>query len=661
MEVATLELRSSNRNLSEGIYKRLFSESYSSETATQVEGIDEEKRTATLSFGTEKPALRWYGYEILDMTQKAMDLQRVQKKSLNLLFNHSRNQPIGRVLEAWVDESRKKAYAIVRFSRNALAEQVFQDIKDDNLSTVSFSYRYRNMVLAEDNGEIPTYRVTEYEVLELSIETVPEDPDVGVGRSVLGTDFTDIRTAFEGSKGKEKAMEPQVDMRRMREELQKEVQAIFELGRRTGFMQEAEKAIADGLSIGQFKDMVLERMEQRGKPIAQASQERELELDNKDKQSFSFARLILGLSDRSSFDKVAPFEHEVLTQYAKRNNLDFKTARKVTIPGEITTARGFGWNEGSRLSSDSGSGGKMIQKDVLLDSIIDMLQAQTFSNQVGCNFLTGLSSNLSYPKQTTDLDFQWLGPAEEAGESDAAYGEVFMSPKTIGVKTFVTTDLLVQTGQVAEKKVRELITRKMSFGLDYTLINGVKDDKTPLGILANDDIDKVELGATGGEITWDKVVEMETRVHSRDYMGASSYYLMNSLVQGKLKTTQMGENMDFIYGKDGRVNGYPAFVNNHVPANLTKGSGANLSAMVFGDFSTINIGIWSKMEIFVNPYRHDRKIFLSLYNMADFGYEYPEALSKMVDIKAGDFGGRNAPAPRNAGGNGNVRRRERES
>jgi Phage capsid family len=40
-----------------------------------------------------------------------------------------------------------------------------------------------------------------------------------------------------------------------------------------------------------------------------------------------------------------------------------------------------------------------------------------------------------------------------------------------------------------------------------------------------------------------------------------------------------------------------------VPNNLVKGtSGAVCSAMIFGDFSEVLIGIWSALDILVNPF-----------------------------------------------------------
>ncbi|MDE8343967.1 MAG: phage major capsid protein, partial [Acidocella sp.] len=41
---------------------------------------------------------------------------------------------------------------------------------------------------------------------------------------------------------------------------------------------------------------------------------------------------------------------------------------------------------------------------------------------------------------------------------------------------------------------------------------------------------------------------------------------------------------------------------NQVPSNLTKGTGTNLSAVIFGNWSDLIIGEWGVLEILPNPY-----------------------------------------------------------
>ena len=43
-------------------------------------------------------------------------------------------------------------------------------------------------------------------------------------------------------------------------------------------------------------------------------------------------------------------------------------------------------------------------------------------------------------------------------------------------------------------------------------------------------------------------------------------------------------------------------VSNNVPSNLTKGTGSNLSAVIYGNFADLLIGLYGTLEIIVDPY-----------------------------------------------------------
>ena len=43
-------------------------------------------------------------------------------------------------------------------------------------------------------------------------------------------------------------------------------------------------------------------------------------------------------------------------------------------------------------------------------------------------------------------------------------------------------------------------------------------------------------------------------------------------------------------------------VSNNVPSNLTKGSGSNLSAVIYGNFADLLIRLYGTLEIIVDPY-----------------------------------------------------------
>lgn len=142
------------------------------------EAINETERTVQVSFASEVPYLRWFGYEIIDTA--TMDLSRLNN-SAQLLFNHDWDCYIGVVEKAWVEN--KVGYAIVRFDTHEKAEQIFNSVKSGIIKNMSFGYEITDaweVLNLLDDGE-DSYKVSTIP-FEISFVTVPADPSIGYGR-----------------------------------------------------------------------------------------------------------------------------------------------------------------------------------------------------------------------------------------------------------------------------------------------------------------------------------------------------------------------------------------------------------------------------------------------------------------------------------------------
>ncbi len=143
--------------------------------------LNDEERTLEFPFSSEKPVERYFGNEILSHDQAHVNLERLNSAA-PLLFNHNPDLVIGVVEKAWVASDRR-AMAKVRFSKNAKAQEVYQDVKDGILKNVSFGYQINEMDLVKknDNG-INDYKATDWMGYEVSVVSIPADFSVGIGR-----------------------------------------------------------------------------------------------------------------------------------------------------------------------------------------------------------------------------------------------------------------------------------------------------------------------------------------------------------------------------------------------------------------------------------------------------------------------------------------------
>lgn len=144
------------------------------------------ERKFELSFSSEEPYNRGWCIEILDHAPGACDLTRLNDIGV-LLFNHHRDDVLGRIERAWIDGAR--GYAIVAFDDDADAEVIYKKVKSGTLKGVSVGYRIEaieevmpNAVSADGRFKGPCDVARKWSPFEISIVSVPADPTVGVGR-----------------------------------------------------------------------------------------------------------------------------------------------------------------------------------------------------------------------------------------------------------------------------------------------------------------------------------------------------------------------------------------------------------------------------------------------------------------------------------------------
>lgn len=157
-------------------------------------------RRRVISFSSETPYRRYFGMEILDHSEGAVDLSRLNETGV-LLFNHDVDQVLGKVIRAWVENNR--GMAEVEFDTDADAEKIFGKVKSGTLKTTSVRYSVDSWeevragaTSADGRFAGPCQVARKWTPLEVSIVSVPADATVGVGRSDADQEPPDL-SAYE--------------------------------------------------------------------------------------------------------------------------------------------------------------------------------------------------------------------------------------------------------------------------------------------------------------------------------------------------------------------------------------------------------------------------------------------------------------------------------
>ena len=580
--------------------------------------IMEDQRRATLAFSSEMSVDRGWGVEILDHSPGSIDMEFIGSGRAPLLVDHEMADQVG-VVEQISLGSDRVARAVVRFGRSARAEEIWQDVKDGIRSNVSVGYVINEMVSDGKQGDREIFRATSWMPLEISIVSIPADTSVGVGRALEVAEPKII--VKETPK-----MSDDVSVKAERDR----VSSILELASRHNQREFGESAIRDGASIEQFRGALLDKV--ASKPL---NVDHEVGLSDKEVRSFSFVRAIKALSnpqDRRAQEDAA-FEFEVSEAAAKKEG---RTSRGLLIPVDVL----YGKRDlTTSTASGTAKAGNLVATDLLAASFIDVLRNKMVLNTLGAQFLTGLNGNVAIPRKTSASSAYWVAENSAPTESTnaPAFDQVTMSPKTLGAYVDISRRLMLQSSLDIENLVRNDLATSIAVAMDGAAVAGSGSNK-PTGVLNTSGIGSVTLGTNGAAPTWAMVVNLVKEVETDNALTGSAAFLTNGQVKAKLSTTSRqssGVEGNFILGPDmANLYGFPIYVSQQVPSNLTKGSGSSLSAMLFGVWSDLLIGQWSGIDILVDQYSGSNAgtVRVVAFHDCDFAVRHPESFAECNEI-----------------------------
>ena len=542
--------------------------------------VDEAARTVQMAFASEAPYERYWGIEILDCSRASVDTSRLQSGA-NLLCDHNTKDVVG-VVESVEIGADRVARAVVRFGKSVRAEEVWQDVLGGIRRNVSVGYMINKAVLESTEDGLETYRVTSWTPYEVSLVSVPADASVGVGRSAdLDAPPAATPTPIPP---KESIMTIETPVQR---DHAKEITAIAKT--LPGGADMAMRAIQEGKTVEEFQAEALRSLSSKPVPTA------DIGLSDKETKQYSVLRALNALANPTdqSAQRAAEFERECSDSYAKTSG---KSAQGLFVPPEVQRRD---LNVGTPTA-----GGNTVATNLLSGSFIDLLRNAMVIDKMGAIYLPGLVGNIAIPKQTGSATAYWVVEGAAPTESQQTIGQVTMSPKTIGAYTDFTRRMFLQSSIEVEQFVMNDLAKTVGLGIQQDVFTGPNTAGRLNGLLSQ--VTSTVIGGTNGLApTWDHIVDLESAVAVANADIGTLGYLTNAKVRGKLKKT-------FVNGVGGTervwqsgeypLNGYRCAVTNALPSNGTKGTGTNLSGIAFGNFADLVIGLWSGLDLMVDPY-----------------------------------------------------------
>lgn len=578
----------------------------------EVRQVNAEEKTVELSFSSEEPYERWFGIEILDHSPTSVNMERLNN-SAPLLFNHDRDVVIGVVEFAKIENRR--GLAIVRFGNSEKAKEVFSDVADGIMKNVSVGYQIDEMKLESESDGLDTYRVTRWKPFEISIVSIPADNTVGVGRSNdLEKNEVKIINLEKEENSMLKDLEVNEEVSTAQNEARKaekiRVREITAIGTAHGMTAEATKAIDDDTSLDNFRALVLKKLGEPVPTVNTQSPMPEIGMNEKEIKRYSFAKALRALAnpnDRRAQDEAA-FEFEISQEAQKRSGI---IAQGVLVPFDVF-ARDLTVAGTNGVTVSTGMGG-----------LIDLLKNKSAVMQLA-EILPGLVGNVSFPKKINSMTVSKLTEGQSTTNSDIGLDELVMSPSRFGGSGVYSKQLLHQSSIAIENMIRNDLLGEIGLKIDMEAV---------LKILAETGVGLVSIGDNGGAIANSHIVDMETEISVDNADVGRLAYLMNARTRGFLKKTPVTSGNPKMILDGMELNGYGYQVSNQLPANLTKGTGTNLSALIFGNFQDLLVGLWGGIDLTVDPYSLSKegKISIVADQFADVGVRRAESFAVLKD------------------------------
>lgn len=595
----------------------------------------EPSRVFEAAFSSETPVARFFGDEILSHEPGAVRLDWIQGGSAPFLVDHDDRDQVGVIETASIGDDLVGRVR-VRLGRSARAEEIRQDIADGIRKNISVGYRIHKLVETDLPGGGSEFRAIDWEPLEVSLVSVPADQSVGIGRGGdldnHQAEITRIERAAEQPERVEIMNENETAAAEKRKaELEAErlaavnaatekrvadVNEIFAIADEFDCADLARKAVQQNTPLDAFRKQVIDLFGERQKNVESSAV---LGLNGREQRQYSLLRAIRLAGEQKPIDG---FERECSDEIAKRTERD---PRGFFVPMDIGwPTRGRGGVEQFQRDLTVGSataGGNLVGTDHLGGEYIEALRDRMVLASMGIRILENLRGDVTIPAANATTAFEFVAENDAPTEGAPTFRQVSLTPKTISGFVDMSRKLTLQSDPSIEALIRmDLINGAARKIQSAAIVDGATNE--PEGVLGQSGIGSVTHGTNGGAPTWGTTVDLFKEVAIDNADDGALSFLTNAPVLAKLMQTPRQssgvEGQFIVMNRNDGLHGFPMRITNAVPADGTKGSGTALSAMIFGDFSSLLLAFWSGLDLLVDPYSQSSKAILRLTAFQDF-------------------------------------------
>lgn len=267
----------------------------------------------------------------------------------------------------------------------------------------------------------------------------------------------------------------------------------------------------------------------------------------------------------------------------------------------------------------------IVPSDFYASEYIGPLRNSLLMRTLGIRTMTGLRGDVVIPKYKTGMTAGWVTENEALTKSGGSFQNVEMKPKHVGALTELSRQLIQQSSPDINSLVTDDISFVMADALDQEILlgDGVKE---PLGILKTAGIQSGSLA----DPTWESILKLSELLDVRNVDNAK--YITNPTVMRVLRSTEKSQGTAQYLATSNTIGDVDALVTNQM---ADKG-------LLLGDFSQYVLGIWSEVDLLVNPYAESAynkgNVLVRALMTAGTACRNAEAFVHVDDLPTGEAG-----------------------
>lgn len=598
------------------------------ELTKPLQAVNTESRTIEVAFCSETPVEREINgqiyNEILLCGSENVDLRRLNQNG-SVLYNHNRDLLIGVCISASMDADRV-GRATLRISSTASDE--WEMIKEGVLTHISIGYNINDYRIDGNN-----IYITNYEIYEISLVTVPADPTVGVGRSMdsqlelksLNKEGETIQEGQMDMDNPENAKESIVDI--TEEVIETVEEALVEQS--IEYAEETKQELSDEelLEIISHRPDLLNKVHGEEPESINSTEDtervRELEALGKVLNIDVSEAIANGISvsdfKRHFNDNKNPVDDKEIKTMEKNLIKDMVRAIKSGDKSALESyERGMnGFVRAVVPSTNTSAAAGLVVED-LQDQYIPELLKQSALGELSPTVYSGLAGrgNLAIPKADGVAQvFKFYGEGESVEDSIASFSKVVLTPKTFAGAIPVSKTAILTAPNI-ESFVQAELLRYAAQGLEQSVFDKIAAAAP------------VQLTTTAGTLTQADVQSAVATLGSANVDVRRCKAVMNSKMLSKMRQTKVLDNTAAV----AMVEGYRAdamWLNDEVQVVVSEFIADDI--ILIGQFDNVIIANWQGQEVDFDDttYRASATIVYRVFDFTDVAIAHDSAFVQL--------------------------------